>query len=155
MILNDFYKDLKNTISFKDIKTNTKDILPGDIFVAIKGNTYDGHNYIKEALDKKIVTINDLKVLGLKYYIREINKNDTNKPVTNIPKLIWELKDSNSTANKNTCINDPKLGVICIFYNEILSQKNKIITKFIKIILKNKCCFVRSYNYSVYTSFSK
>lgn len=77
MILNDFYKDLKNTISFKDIKTNSKDILPGDIFVAIKGNTYDGHNYIKEALDKKAVfIISEKMIISDKVMIVENTKDE-------------------------------------------------------------------------------
>lgn len=134
--INIFYEDSKskkNTIYqyyYYCFKT-------GDYLISYLNNNYT----IKEALDKKIVTINDLKVLGLKYYIREINKDDTNKPITNIPKLIWKLKDSNSTAQKNECINDPKLGVICIFYNEVLSQKNKIV-QYYYFALKSKEPFI-------------
>ncbi|MGM9971357.1 MAG: UDP-N-acetylmuramoyl-L-alanyl-D-glutamate--2,6-diaminopimelate ligase [Anaeroplasmataceae bacterium] len=57
MILNDYYKDLKVTITFKDIKTNSKEIEPGDLFIAIKGKTYDGHDFINEALEKKAAFI--------------------------------------------------------------------------------------------------
>ena len=32
------------------IKTNSKLVEPGDTFVAIKGNTVDGHQYIEEAI---------------------------------------------------------------------------------------------------------
>ncbi len=34
------------------IKTNSKLVEPGDTFVAIKGNTVDGHKYIEEAIKK-------------------------------------------------------------------------------------------------------
>ena len=34
------------------IKTNSKLVEPGDTFVAIKGNTVDGHQYIEEAINK-------------------------------------------------------------------------------------------------------
>ena len=33
------------------IKTNSKDIKPGDTFIALKGFNTDGHKYIKEAID--------------------------------------------------------------------------------------------------------
>ena len=35
-----------------DIKTDTRKIKQGDIFIALKGNNYDGHNYIEEAIKK-------------------------------------------------------------------------------------------------------
>lgn len=36
----------------KDIKTDTRKIKKGDIFIALKGKNYDGHNFIDEALKK-------------------------------------------------------------------------------------------------------
>ena len=33
------------------IKTNSKDIKKGDTFIAIKGYTVDGHDYIEEAIN--------------------------------------------------------------------------------------------------------
>lgn len=36
----------------KDIKTDTRKINKGDIFIALKGNNYDGHEYIDEAIEK-------------------------------------------------------------------------------------------------------
>ena len=35
-----------------DIKTDTRKIKQGDIFIALKGNNYDGHDYIDEAINK-------------------------------------------------------------------------------------------------------
>ena len=34
------------------LKTDTRKLKKGDIFIALKGNNYDGHNYIKEAIKK-------------------------------------------------------------------------------------------------------
>ena len=34
------------------IKTDSRKIQKGDIFVAIRGFTYDGHDFIKEALER-------------------------------------------------------------------------------------------------------
>lgn len=38
--------------SFSHIKTDTRELEPGDIFIALKGNCYDGHEYIVEAIKK-------------------------------------------------------------------------------------------------------
>lgn len=38
-------------------ETNSKKILPGQIFVAIKGNTVDGHNFINEAIERGAIKI--------------------------------------------------------------------------------------------------
>ncbi len=64
-----------------NIKTNSKMIEKGDIFVAIKGSSYDGHEYIKEAKDAgakcAIVErytnsgIMELKVLDSKKWLEE------------------------------------------------------------------------------------
>ena len=37
-------------LKFKGIKTDSNKVTKGDIFVAIKGNKYDGHNYISQAV---------------------------------------------------------------------------------------------------------
>ena len=37
-------------LKFKGIKTDSNRVKKGDIFVAIKGNKYDGHNYISQAV---------------------------------------------------------------------------------------------------------
>lgn len=38
-------------------ETDSRNIIPGQIFVAIKGNTVDGHDYIKQAIEKGAVKI--------------------------------------------------------------------------------------------------
>lgn len=39
-------------ININDIKTDSKEVLKGDIFIAIKGYNKDGHDYIPEAISK-------------------------------------------------------------------------------------------------------
>jgi len=34
------------------VSTDTRTIAPGDVFIALKGEIYDGHNFIKEAIEK-------------------------------------------------------------------------------------------------------
>lgn len=58
MTLNELIKivegdtNLNSDIKIKDIKTDTRKIKKGDIFIALRGEKYDGHNYIDEALKK-------------------------------------------------------------------------------------------------------
>ena len=60
------------------IRTNSKKINPGDTFIALRGNTYDGHNYIKEAINNgaiKVIVeegnyeVETIKVLDTKEYL--------------------------------------------------------------------------------------
>lgn len=52
MKLNDMYPELKETIRFRNIKDNSKNIKRNDLFVAIKNKNGDGANYISEAIEK-------------------------------------------------------------------------------------------------------
>ncbi len=76
MLLNDYYKDLKTKVSFKDIKTNSKDINPGDLYVALKGNNYDGHDYIHEAISKKASFVISEKLIMSENVMVVENTND-------------------------------------------------------------------------------
>ncbi|MBP3800263.1 MAG: hypothetical protein ILA19_04720, partial [Bacilli bacterium] len=59
----------KYNIPIYGIKTNSKEVLSGDLFVAIHGFNIDHHNYINDAIDKGAVAIISEK------------KIDTNIPV--------------------------------------------------------------------------
>jgi len=39
------------------IRTNSKEIIQGDIFIAIKGAKYDGHNYVNEAIERGAIKV--------------------------------------------------------------------------------------------------
>lgn len=58
MTLNELIKvingktNLDYNTNIKDIKTDTRNINKGDIFIALKGKNYDGHDYIEEAIKK-------------------------------------------------------------------------------------------------------
>ena len=45
--------DIDEDVDIKGITCNSKEVKKGYLFVALKGNTYDGNNYIEEALHKK------------------------------------------------------------------------------------------------------
>lgn len=43
--------------SFCHIKTDTRELEVGDIFIALKGNHYNGHQYINEAIEKGAIAV--------------------------------------------------------------------------------------------------
>ena len=44
-----------NNITFKNIATDSKDVKKNDLFVAIKGERFDGHDFVREAFNKGAV----------------------------------------------------------------------------------------------------
>lgn len=46
-------KGYRKPVSYKYISTDSRNIKPGSIFIAIKGEKYDGHNYLPEVLAHK------------------------------------------------------------------------------------------------------
>ena len=58
-VLKNINKKYRN-IHFKDIRFNSKECKPNDIFFAIQGNNYDGNKYIYDAINNgaKIIVSN-------------------------------------------------------------------------------------------------
>ena len=55
MLLKNLINNLKPNIpspKIKGISFDSRNIKKGDLFVSIKGNTYDGNDYIKQAVQK-------------------------------------------------------------------------------------------------------
>ena len=65
-------------IEIKNIKYNSKDIKKGDIFVAIEGVVFDGHNYIKDAIKNGACAIIHEKN-GFHSDVVDIKVNDSRK----------------------------------------------------------------------------
>ena len=98
MTLNELIKVVNGTSSINSdevinkIKTDSRDIEKGDIFIALKGKKYDGHDYIDEAINNGATTciveedINDrcIKVKSTKdslFYIGNYIRKQNNIPV--------------------------------------------------------------------------
>ena len=77
------FENWKNQINkkliFKNISIDSRNVLPQDLFLAIKGNNFDGHNFIDDAIKK-----------GVKALI--INKENENLVPDNIP--YWVVSDT-------------------------------------------------------------
>lgn len=58
------------------LKTNSKEVVKGDTFIALKGNTYDGHDYVLEAINNGA---NKVIVEHGKYDVETILVKDTHE----------------------------------------------------------------------------
>lgn len=76
----------------KDIKTNSKDIKKGDLFVCIKGLTCDRHQFIQEAINNGASAL--IVERGGDYAIPFVKVEDTNQALLNIVKKFYEYDNS-------------------------------------------------------------
>ena len=80
---NSSYED----VIISGINTNSEKISPGDLFIAIKGKEYDGHNFIKDAEGKgaSAIIANNIKNSGSNK--PQIIVQDTRKAVSTISSI--------------------------------------------------------------------
>ena len=57
-------------------ETDSRKVVPGSIFVAIKGHTVDGHDYIQNAIDKGAVKIISQKEIECSVPIEIVNNTE-------------------------------------------------------------------------------
>ena len=77
---------MNKIIGISGISIDDRTIKPGDLFIAFKGNKFDGHDFVKSAISKGAggIIVSDLK-LAKKY--NGLFVNDTNIALLNIAKL--------------------------------------------------------------------
>lgn len=92
--LNELY-ECSYDCEVKDIKTNSKEIEVGDMFVCIKGVNEDRHNYIMEAIDRGCSCL--IVERGNNYQIPFIKVKDTNKELGIVSKKFYGYDDSLKT----------------------------------------------------------
>ena len=94
------FENWKNQINkkliFKNISIDSRNVLPQDLFLAIKGNNFDGHNFIDDALKK-----------GVKALI--INKENENLVPDNIP--YWVVSDTKEALQRLALYKRKKLNI--------------------------------------------
>lgn len=74
------------------IKTNSKDIEPGDIFVCVKGLFFDRHDFINEAIEKGCSFL--VVERGDNYSVPYIKVKDVNKELGILSKKFYDYDDS-------------------------------------------------------------
>ena len=65
-------------LNIKKISNNSNEVKPGDLFIAIKGEKFDGHNYIKNVIKKgvqcivcEVIPETKTKNITFHFYFRE------------------------------------------------------------------------------------
>ena len=73
------------------INTNSEKISPGDLFIAIKGEKYDGHNFIKDAEGKgaSAIIVNNIKNSGSSK--PQVIVQNTRKAVSTVSSRFYDL----------------------------------------------------------------
>lgn len=75
-------------IQIKGISTDTRTIKGGELFLALKGPNFDGHNFIKDALDKGAVACLVQEAVDAKHYVVT---NDTHQALALLAKA-WRQR---------------------------------------------------------------
>ena len=92
--LNELY-DCDYDCLVKDIKTNSKEVEEGDMFVCIKGVNEDRHNYILDAIDRGCSCL--IVDRGDNYSVPFIKVKDTNIELGKVSKKFYGYDDSLKT----------------------------------------------------------
>ena len=126
MLLRKVFKNINKkyrNIHFKDIRFNSKECKPNDIFFAIKGNNSDGNKYIYDAIDngaKIIVSSAKFKKFNKKKVLFIYSKNPR-KMLSYAASQFYKLKPKNIIAVTGT---NGKTS-IANFYQQILNLNKK------------------------------
>jgi len=101
--LNDVLGDVKNQgerkkdfLNFKNISIDSRTLLKNDLFIAIKGTKFDGHNYLPEVLNKGV------KSVVIKKGMQKLLPND-------FP--YWVVDDTLEAFQKLTLLKRKKLNI--------------------------------------------
>ena len=124
MLLKNLFKGLKpevGRIKFKGISFDTRRIKKGDLFVSIKGNKFNGNNFIKEAIRKGAKIIVYSKKIKKNKKITFIKVKNTRETLARISTKYYNNKPKNIVAvtgtNGKTSISD--------FFHQIFVLQNK------------------------------
>ena len=126
MLLRKVFKNINKkyrNIHFKDIRFNSKECKPNDIFFAIKGSNSNGNSYIYDAIDngaKIIVSSVKFKKFNKKKVLFIYSKNPR-KMLSYAASQFYKLKPKNIIAVTGT---NGKTS-IANFYQQILNLNKK------------------------------
>ena len=126
MLLGKVFKNIDKkykNIHFKDIRFNSKECKPNDVFFAIQGNNFDGTKYINDAIKNgaKIIVSGPKIQKSKTKKIVFIHSKNPRKMLSDIASRLYRLKPNNIIAVTGT---NGKTS-IANFFQQILSLNNK------------------------------
>ena len=147
MLLGEVLKNINKKhkkIRFSNIKFDSRDCKPNDLFFAISGNNSDGNRYIKNAIKNgaRIIVSNSKLKNDYKKNILFIYDKNPRKLLSDVSNKFYKLKPNNILAVTGT---NGKTSV-ANFYQQILTLNNKkvasigtlcVLSKKIKITTNN------------------
>ena len=93
--LNELY-DIDSDVEIKRININSKEVVPGDLFVCTKGVTADRHDFIPEAIEKGAVAVVVSKDVG-ELSVPVVKVDDTNKELPYLCQRFYDYPDEKLT----------------------------------------------------------
>ena len=111
------------SIKIKGISFDTRNLKKGDLFVSIKGDKFNGDNYIKLASSKGASAIVHSSNLKKNKKIKYIKVNDTRETLAKLSANYYKKKPKNIIAVTGT---NGKTSVSDFFHQIFLLQKKKV-----------------------------
>lgn len=115
-------------IEINSIKTDTRKLVENDVFIALKGKKYDGHNYIKEAIEKSVMAliINDNIEIDSEIPIIKVNDTyDAMGKIANYLRHKYDVKVIGVTgSNGKTTTKELIYDILSTKYNVLKSVNN-------------------------------
>ncbi len=111
-------------ISIKDIKTDSRKIKHGDLFIALKGKNYNGNNYVEDAIKKGAVACISSDISSDKC----IKVDDTYESLFNIARYIRSKSNipliAITGSNGKTTTKDLIAHILSSRYNVLRNKEN-------------------------------
>ena len=113
--------DIKN-INVKNISYDSRKISKGSLFIAIKGEKYDGHNFIKDAIKNGAATIIVDKILSKKYKTPILKVKNSRYTMSKLADIFFNHPSSKMNTIGITGTNGKTTTAYII--NKIFNQNN-------------------------------
>ncbi|MDD4556538.1 MAG: UDP-N-acetylmuramoyl-tripeptide--D-alanyl-D-alanine ligase [Alphaproteobacteria bacterium] len=85
-------------VDFDNVSTDSRNIRKGDLFIAIRGETFDGHNFVADVVEKGVDVVVVEKLLPDVPTVRQIVVADTKEAFLTIGKFIRDSFDGKVIA---------------------------------------------------------
>ncbi|MBQ6334858.1 MAG: hypothetical protein IJI46_07325 [Erysipelotrichaceae bacterium] len=119
MLLSSLFKGAPD-LEIQQLSIDSRHSMKDAIFFCLDGIKYDGHDYIKEAIDNGAKVIIYSKDQKLKYKAIYIKVNNVNNTLTRVASIFYN--DPNSGIDKYLCIGNYGRSSVTSFINDYLNS---------------------------------